>query len=302
MRIVPFLALYLSLSLTLSLSLSLVDKILARWSAIDWSMCYQTSLGIQPFFWKNFCNFLTALVTDSVAQLPLTPSSAAISRNFFFSVYRAWSRRADDAPSGPGNDEPEAQQGNGSGIINQEEIQHDIDAVDNDPHPHGRLGVARGPEDGAEQDRGRPEQHGQVKDEKVSPGQLSDGGVNLHPYGDHAADGGTDNGGEDTRNQNHQGGLSRRFFAASRSPAPQALAISARKPTPKAEKVLPTNHAMVLVAPTAAVAWVPREPTMAVSMYWTAVCMTCSTMVGQASVMIVAAVVQAACCLSLRFT
>ena len=56
-------------------------------------------------------------------------------------------RRADDLPSGPGNDEPEAQQGNGSGIINQEEIQHDIDAVDNDPHPHGRLGVARGPED-----------------------------------------------------------------------------------------------------------------------------------------------------------
>ena len=38
--------------------------------------------------------FLIALVTLSVAQLPLTPSSAAISRNFFFKAYRAWSRRA----------------------------------------------------------------------------------------------------------------------------------------------------------------------------------------------------------------
>ena len=61
-------------------------------------------------------------------------------------------RRAGDAPPGSGNGESEAQQGNGSGIIDQQEIQDDIDAVDNDPHPHGRLGVARGPEDGAEQD------------------------------------------------------------------------------------------------------------------------------------------------------
>ena len=43
-----------------------------------------------------------------------------------------------------------------------------------------------------------------------------------------------------------------------------------------------TSHPTVLVAPTAAVAWVPREPTMAVSMYCTAVCIVCSSIVGQA--------------------
>ena len=52
---------------------------------------------------------------------------------------------------------------------------------------------------------------------------------------------------------------------------------------PRAEMELPTSHPTVLVAPTAAVAWVPREPTMAVSIYCTAVCMACSSMVGQAS-------------------
>ncbi len=46
--------------------------------------------------------------------------------------------------------------------------------------------------------------------------------------------------------------------------------------------VLPTSQPTVDVAPTAAVAWVPREPTMAVSMYCTAVPMSCSSMVGQA--------------------
>ena len=53
--------------------------------------CY-SSFSSQPFWAKIFCNFLIALVTLSVAQLPLTPSSAAISRNFFFKAYRAWSR------------------------------------------------------------------------------------------------------------------------------------------------------------------------------------------------------------------
>ena len=57
------------------------------------------------------------------------------------------------------------------------------------------------------------------------------------------------------------------FFAASSSSAPQALAMKDKKPTPKAEMLLPISQFTVLVAPTAAVAWVPREPTMAVSMY-----------------------------------
>ena len=45
---------------------------------------------------------------------------------------------------------------------------------------------------------------------------------------------------------------------------------------------LPTSQDTVEVAPTAAVACVPRDPTMAVSMYCTAVCISCSSMVGQA--------------------
>ena len=70
------------------------------------------------------------------------------------------------------------------------------------------------------------------------------------------------------------------------SPAPSDWLIRARNPTPMDEMVLPMSQFTVLVAPTAAVAWVPREPTMAVSMYWTAVCISCSSMVGHARVKI----------------
>ena len=61
------------------------------------------------------------------------------------------------------------------------------------------------------------------------------------------------------------------FLASSGLPAPIFLAIKARKPIPTAETTLPINQFTVPVAPTAAVAWVPREPTIAVSIYWTAV-------------------------------
>ena len=50
------------------------------------------------------------------------------------------------------------------------------------------------------------------------------------------------------------------------------------------------SQLMVVVAPTAAVAVVPKEPTMAVSIYWPAVCITCSTIVGQARATIIAKV------------
>jgi len=46
--------------------------------------------------------------------------------------------------------------------------------------------------------------------------------------------------------------------------------------------VLMTSQFTVVVAPTAAMASVPKEPTMAVSMYCTAVRMTSSRMVGHA--------------------
>jgi len=78
--------------------------------------------------------------------------------------------------------------------------------------------------------------------------------------------------------------------AASRSLAPQARAMKDRKPTPRAETEEPTSQPTVLVAPTAAVAWVPREPTMAVSMYCTAVCISCSSMVGHARLRMTASI------------
>ena len=48
--------------------------------------------------------------------------------------------------------------------------------------------------------------------------------------------------------------------------------------------VEPTSQLTVEVEPTAVTASVPREPTMAVSMYCTAVCRSCSSIVGHASV------------------
>ena len=68
--------------------------------------------------------------------------------------------------------------------------------------------------------------------------------------------------------------------------APQALEMMARNPTPKAVMEELTSHPTVLVAPTAAVACVPRAPTMAVSMYCTADWLICSSIVGQARVKI----------------
>ena len=76
----------------------------------------------------------------------------------------------------------------------------------------------------------------------------------------------------------------RRAFSC--SPAPQTREINARKPTLNPCKEMPTSQFTVEVAPTAAVACVPSEPTMAVSIYCTAVWSSCSSMVGHASVMI----------------
>ena len=59
-----------------------------------------------------------------------------------------------------------------------------------------------------------------------------------------------------------------------------------------AEMVLPISQLTVLVAPTAAVAWVPIAPTMAVSIYCTAVCISSSSMVGHASVRMVGTIPQ----------
>ena len=73
------------------------------------------------------------------------------------------------------------------------------------------------------------------------------------------------------------------FAAASPSPAPQALAIKDKKPTPQALTMPPISQPTVVVAPTAAMAFVPRLPTIAVSIYCTAVCISCSSMVGHAS-------------------
>ena len=67
------------------------------------------------------------------------------------------------------------------------------------------------------------------------------------------------------------------------SPAPRARAMTLRNPTPTAEIVQMMSQLIVVVAPTAAVAAVPSAPTMAVSIYCTAVCMSCSSIVGHAS-------------------
>ena len=71
-------------------------------------------------------------------------------------------------------------------------------------------------------------------------------------------------------------------FARFSSPAPKERAMNARKPMLSAETELPISQLTVLVAPTAAVACVPSEPTIAVSIYCTAVCISCSSMVGHA--------------------
>ena len=55
-----------------------------------------------------------------------------------------------------------------------------------------------------------------------------------------------------------------------------------RNPTPSAATLDITSQPTVTVEPTAAVAWVPMEPTIAVSIYCTAVSISSCSMVGQA--------------------
>ena len=59
-----------------------------------------------------------------------------------------------------------------------------------------------------------------------------------------------------------------------------------------AEMVLITSQLTVVVAPTAAVACVPRDPTIAVSIYCTAVRMISSRIVGHANVKITGSISQ----------
>lgn len=68
---------------------------------------------------------------------------------------------------------------------------------------------------------------------------------------------------------------------------------------PRAEMLLLTSQLMVVVQPTAAVAWVPSTPTIAVSMYCTAVYISCSNIVGQASVKMTGSIFH---CRDLRIT
>ena len=72
------------------------------------------------------------------------------------------------------------------------------------------------------------------------------------------------------------------FFACSFFPAPIDWDMYARNPMLIAETVLPISQFTVLVAPTAAVALVPKTPTIPVSIYCTAVCISCSSIVGHA--------------------
>ena len=85
------------------------------------------------------------------------------------------------------------------------------------------------------------------------------------------------------------------FDADCLSSAPQDFAIKARKPMLKAEIELEISQFTVVVEPTAAVACVPSEPTIAVSIYCTAVCISCSSIVGQARAHITATVPQSIC-------
>jgi hypothetical protein len=52
-------------------------------------------LALHSSLWMRFSySFMIVPAMDLAAQLPLIPSSAAISQNFFFRTYRAWSHRA----------------------------------------------------------------------------------------------------------------------------------------------------------------------------------------------------------------
>ena len=74
--------------------------------------------------------------------------------------------------------------------------------------------------------------------------------------------------------------------AAFTSFAPKERDTNAKKPIPSAEIVEFTSQFIVTVEPTAAVAEVPKVPTIAVSIYCTAVCISCSSIVGRAKVSI----------------
>ena len=87
------------------------------------------------------------------------------------------------------------------------------------------------------------------------------------------------------------------FTASSFFPAPRDCDMNARKPMPRAETDELTNQFTVVVEPTAAVASVPSEPTMAVSIYCTAVCISCSSIVGHARATMTGSILKFSLCI-----
>ena len=118
--------------------------------------------------------------------------------------------RTQNAPIGAPDDEFMTEQDNLPGGIDQQEIQNHIHQIHRHTDLHGRLGVTGGAEDRAENNAGRPGQHGHVENEEILGGLCADLTIHPHPHRNHTAERQGQGREENTHHQNRQHRLGNR--------------------------------------------------------------------------------------------
>ena len=97
-------------------------------------------------------------------------------------------RGALHAPSQPPQSDGLSKEGPVAGGIDHHKIQNHIDQVHPQPYPHGRPGIPGAAQHHPQNDAGSPEEHGGIQNPKIGGCQIPDGGIHLHPYGNHPAE------------------------------------------------------------------------------------------------------------------
>ena len=94
----------------------------------------------------------------------------------------------------------------------QEKIQNNIHRVHNQADPHGRAGIAGGPQHRSEKNGSRAEQHGTVENQEITGSQILNIRIDLHPYRNPAGKQGRHQRQEQAHKQCHRACLGGGFF------------------------------------------------------------------------------------------
>ena len=80
-------------------------------------------------------------------------------------------RRAEHAPARAGNPHAQAEECRLARGIDEQEVEHDVDEIDDHAGLHRRAGIACGAQHRAEDDAGRAREHRHIEDEEIRGGE-----------------------------------------------------------------------------------------------------------------------------------